>query len=133
MRIGRAIALLLLALGAYTTTWCSAQTVLMVTNTSTLSAEETSRRTQLQNWGFTVTTVVDSSAQATIDAAVAAATVVYVPETITDSDLTSKLRQAAIGIVYEEGGVDDDFGFSTTTGSSASATSINVTNVSHYI
>lgn len=95
---------------------CLAQNVLMITASGTLTAEETARQTQLQNWGFTVTTLEDSSAQGTIDTAVAAADVVYVPCTIEDWDLLYKLRTATKGVVTETPGLDTEFGFNTSDG-----------------
>lgn len=112
----------------------SAQTVLMFTDTSTLNAGETARRTQLQTWGFTVNTILDSASQATIDAAVAAADVVYIPCTVTDWELADKLRTCSKGVVCEERYLDDNFGLSTAPGwDTTSYTQISITNNTHEI
>jgi hypothetical protein len=93
-----------------------AQTVLMVTTDTSLNAEETARRKQLQNWGYTVTTVADNATQTVIDAAVATANVVYVPGTIDDWELLYKLRTTAKGVVTETPGLDTEFGYASADG-----------------
>jgi hypothetical protein len=103
---------------------CYAQNVLMVITGASLNTEETNRRTQLQNWGFTVTTVQDSAAQGTIDTAVAAADVVYVPCTIDDWELLYKLRTADKGVVTETPGLDTEFGYNTADGYTQSYNSL---------
>jgi hypothetical protein len=112
---------------------CPAQTVLMVITGASLNSEETARRTQLQNWGFTVTTVQDSAAQGTIDTAVAAADVVYVPCTIDDWDLLYKLRTAAKGVVTETPGLDTEFGYNTADGYTMSYNSLEGVVNSHQV
>jgi hypothetical protein len=109
---------------ALSATCCHAQNVLMVITGASLNSEETARRTQLQNWGFTVTTVQDSAAQGTIDTAVAAADVVYVPCTIDDWELLYKLRTAAKGVVTETPGLDTEFGYNTADGYTQSYNSL---------
>jgi hypothetical protein len=103
--------------------------VLLVISSSTINASESSRRTSFQGWGHTVTLIEDSSSQASFDAAVASADVVYVPATIQDWDLLYKLRTATCGVVAETPGLDTEFGFSTSDGYTESATQLlNVVN-----
>ena len=95
----------------------SPNTVLMViANSDSLTREETTIKTQFQNWGYTVTTVWDNDAQANFDAAVAACDVVYIPSTIQELELMSKLRTATKGVVSAERYEDVYTGFSTQLG-----------------
>jgi hypothetical protein len=107
----------------------NAADVLLVISSSTINASESSRRTSFQGWGHTVTLIEDSSSQASFDAAVASADVVYVPATIQDWDLLYKLRTATRGVVTETPGLDTEFGFATSDGYTESATQLlNVVN-----
>jgi hypothetical protein len=133
MRFGRALIDSLLLALVLVNASVHAQTILMVTATSTLSSEETARRTQLQSWGFTVTTVVDSDSQATIDAAVALADAVYVPCTIEPWDLLYKLRTAAKGMVTEIPDLDTEFGYATADGYTQSWNTLEGVNNTHSV
>src|SRR5262245_44739476 len=79
-----------------------AVTVLMVTDgNGTLTSNESAYKSYLESLGYTVPTVWDGAAQGTIDAAWAAAHVVYVPYSVTDWELADKLRLCTKGIVSE--------------------------------
>lgn len=111
----------------------SGKNVLMVTDgNGVLNAAETSRRSQLQSWGHTVTTVWDGATQSAINSALANIDVVYVPVTVTDWELGYKLRTTTAGVVNEERYLDEEFGFSDNPGwDNASFTQIVVTNNTH--
>lgn len=111
-----------------------AVTVLMVTNNNgSLTSEESARRTQFQNWGYTVTTVWDNAAQAIYDTALASAHVVYVSEEVSDGQVSTKLRLATIGVVSEDRNLDNEIGFTTSNGGTSDGTQINLTDNSHAI
>ncbi|MAT69753.1 MAG: hypothetical protein CMJ58_09535 [Planctomycetaceae bacterium] len=105
--------------------------LLMVISGSTPNSMESGRQSQVESWGYTVTTIQDSSSQAAFDSAVASADVVYVPGTIQDWDLLYKLRTASCGVVTETPGLDTEFGFATSDGYTISETQIYITDASH--
>ncbi len=101
------------------------QNVLLVTaNDGSLTSEESARRSSFQSWGLTVSTIWSGASQATFDATYATTDLAYVPEDVTSDTLNVKLRLAPYGVINEENLLDDDFGFSDTTGSERSATQI---------
>ncbi len=111
-----------------------AVTVLMVTNNNgSLTAEESARRTQFQNWGYTVTTVWDNASQAVYNAALASANVVYVSEEVSPNQVAYKLRTTTLGVVSEERKLDLELGFATSDGTTNNGTQINITNNTHPI
>lgn len=110
-----------------------AANVLLVIQNSTIGAEETARRTQFQAWGHTVTTIEDNASQATFDTAIAAADVVYIPTTVQEWELTTKVKAATKGVVCEERYLDIEMGFSTTDGWDASHTNTEVLVNSHAV
>jgi hypothetical protein len=114
---------------------CPAITLLMVTDgNGSLTTAEDLRKSQLESLGYTVTTVWDNASQPTIDAAIAAAHVVYVPFSVNDSEVGYKLRTCTKGVVNEERLLDDEFGLSTQGGiDNSSYTSINITDNTHFI
>lgn len=103
----------LVAASLFTATTRAAVVLMVVDDSGTYNTQESARKTQLEAWGHTVTNVWDNAAQGTIDSAVAAADVVYVPSTIDDWELLYKLRTAAKGVVTETPGLDQEFGFAT--------------------
>lgn len=108
-------------------------TALLVTKTSTLATDETFLRTQMQSWGYTVNTIVDSDSQANFNAAVALADVVYVPYTVDATDIAYKLRTVTIGIVSESPGLDQEFGIGSGDGYTQSWHSIYDVTANHPI
>ncbi len=107
--------------------------VLLIIDGSTLTSEESARKTQFETWGFTVSTLEDSSAQASYDAAFALNDVVYITEEVAASSVTTKARLTTLGVVNEEIQLNDDLGIATVGGSESSNANINVTNNSHSI
>ncbi|HMO86580.1 MAG TPA: hypothetical protein PKC18_16840, partial [Lacipirellulaceae bacterium] len=62
----------------------AAQTLLMLTDANgSLSTGEATRKSQLEQWGYTVTPLWDGASQAAYDAAVAQADAVVIPSTVT--------------------------------------------------
>jgi hypothetical protein len=110
-----------------------AANVLLVISSSTINASESARKTSFEGWGHTVTTIEDSSSQASFDTAVASANVVYVPGTIQDWDLLYKLRTAACGVITETPGLDTEFGFTTSDGYTESGTQLLVVDDTHEV
>lgn len=98
-----------------------------------LDSVDVSKRTAFQGWGYQVTPITAAKAKTALDAAAALAHVVYISEKISSSDLTSKLKTTAIGVVSEEGYLNDDFGLTSTDGPGHSGSHIVITDNSHYI
>lgn len=124
--------LLLLALlaGALDAT---AANVLLVTGSGTLTSDESARRTQFQTWGHTVTTIVDSDTQTNFNTAMAAVDVVYIPMTVQEWEVGTKVKTTTKGVVCEERYLDIEMGFSTADGWDASHNNTEVLNNSHSV
>lgn len=130
----RLLTVLSISLALATAPASAANVLMVVDQTSGLTSEETARVTTLQGWGHTVAVIEDGDSQANYDVAVAAADVVYVPEEIKDSDLGFKVREAIIGVVWEEPGIDDQMGAASLGGEDNQySASINITDNSHAI
>lgn len=117
------------------TTSGGGKTVLLVTQNPTIGSEESSRKSQFESWGYTVTTIEDSSSQALYDTALASADVVYVPYSAVGSAVSSKLRTVGIGVVYEAvSNLDYEFGLSNGGANGGSPnTTVDLTNTTHAI
>jgi hypothetical protein len=124
--------LLLLALlaGALNATGAN---VLLVTGSGTLTSDESARRTQFQTWGHTVTTIVDSDTQTNFNTAMAAVDVVYVPMTVQEWEVGTKVKTTTKGVVCEERYLDIEMGFSTADGWDASHTQSEILINSHSV
>ena len=84
----------------------------VVTDDSNPTAQESTRQTLMQSWGFTVTLIRASESQSVFDEAVANVDAAYVSEEINDAELGTKLKDATIGAVNEDIQLYDEFGFS---------------------
>jgi hypothetical protein len=108
-------------------------TVLMVViNPTTLVPMDAYKKALFESWGYTVSVVGESSNQSTYDAAIAAADVVFISETVNASQVGTKLANASIGVVSQDGIYNNALGIASgNTWTVASA--INVSDTSHYI
>lgn len=116
----------------YTDGWAT-QKLLFVHNNLSLTSQEVLRRDQVMEWGYEVTLVHDLDSQSTYNTALADVDVAYVPEEVSVNDVSYKLREATAGVVLEDYGLHDEFGFSTNGGGESYSTTINITDNSHYI
>lgn len=108
--------------------------LMVVPSASSTSSEDDARRSQFVDWDYQVTLIDDSDSQDTFNNAVADVDVVYIPEYVGSSTVNTKLRDAPIGVVYEENHLNDSFGMATTDGPSYSGyAQINVTDDAHFI
>jgi len=112
---------------------CSGANVLLVTQGASADAEETSRQTAFEGWGHTVTTIQDSSDQATFDASLGSSDLVYVPHTIQHGELGYKLRTATCGVVNEHINLEAEFGFTSGDGYTQSWHTIDAVDNSHAV
>jgi hypothetical protein len=106
--------------------------LLVVADKTTPSAQDAVKRTLIQSWGYTVALIEATEPQASFDAAAAAASVAYISEEITSTDLGAKLTGAAIGVVNDEDALSDNLGIASTFGLYTSAT-IDITDNGHYV
>lgn len=98
--------------------------LLFVTETSTLSTQETLREQSFESWGYQVDTIEDSESEANFLTALEDVDVVYVAQSADEGSLAYKLRTTKKGIVHE--GVsswDDNVGWTTSTGGNANTCS----------
>lgn len=129
----RAVGCLLLAALCLAPAPVRAANVLLVTGSSTLTSDETARQTAFQGWGHTVTTIVDSDSAANFNTAMAAVDVVYVPMTVQEWELTTKVKTTTKGVVCEERYLDVEMGFSTADGWNANHNQTEVLVNSHAV
>lgn len=106
--------------------------VIFVTNNAAPAASESDTAGLIESWGFTTTMIEDAAPQGDYDTAVAGHDVVYVAEGVSQSDLGTKLKTAAIGVVFGERDFHDEFGVSENDGD-YNDTQIDVTDSTHYI
>lgn len=107
--------------------------LLAVGNAGSPSADDLLRKATFRGLDYNVTLIDDGDAQATYDSAVAANDVVYVSESVQSSELATKLLDAPIGVVIEEGYAYDVFGLTTTDVSASAESRIDVQSYDHYI
>jgi type II secretory pathway pseudopilin PulG len=112
----------------------SAGSLLMVVpSPASLNAQDSSKKTLIESWGYTVTLIDDSDSQANIDAAAAANNVIYVSASISGGALADKLTGSPTPIVNEFSGKLDNFGFASNTGSTTTTDTFTSSNAAHYI
>lgn len=106
--------------------------LLVVVNSSALDAQESAKRTLFQSWGYAVSLISESATQAQFDAAVRAASVAYISETVTSGNVSTKLTSATIGVITEESSLSDELGMSTSM-TTFTGNTVNIINTTHYI
>lgn len=95
------------------------------------TAQERLRINLMESWGYQVNLINHQQAQADFDDAVADANVAYVPVSVNDTYLDTKLRFATIGIVIEK--MMTQFGISDGWLSRGNRDEIDIIDNSHYI
>jgi fibro-slime domain-containing protein len=106
--------------------------LLVTPNAASLTAQDSAKRAMFQGWGMLVTPFTANSTQAQYDAAVATVDVVYVSEEVTETDVSTKLRSAPIGVVCEDRPLNTQMGFSSS-GADVNATTIQIADNTHEI
>ncbi|MDH3452961.1 MAG: DNRLRE domain-containing protein, partial [Gammaproteobacteria bacterium] len=107
--------------------------LMVVANPGGLTTQEATRRTLIESFDYTVTLIDDDDTQAAFDTAVAASDVAYVPPSVSDVSLGSKLVGAGIGVVNEQPALVDEFGFGAQGSVWKSRDEIDVLDNTHYI
>jgi hypothetical protein len=104
----------------------------VVTNSASLTAQETARRTMFQDIGYTVTNISATASQGTFDTNAAANDLAYISEEITSTDLNTKLKGKSLGILNEEPALADDFAVASAYGN-FSYNALTIESNTHYI
>ena len=108
--------------------------MLLLTNSSgSLTPVESTLKTLMESSGYTVNTIWDGDSQANFTAAFANNDVVYVPGSVSASDVSNKLRTAQIGVVNELAAFMDELGLCSSNGTTTTASSLSISTNSHYI
>jgi Tfp pilus assembly protein PilX len=113
--------------------------LLVVPDSTSLGTQGTARKALLVGWGYTVTLISETATQSAVDAALASLVTgttnaaVYIAANCTATNVAAKFKSAAVGVVNEVGLLADDFGITSADATSASASSISITNNTHYI
>jgi type II secretory pathway pseudopilin PulG len=105
----------------------------VVPDENNLASVDVNSKTAFQGWGYQVTAITASRPQAELQAAAALNDVIYISETFMSGDLNSKLKTTAVGVVSEEGFLNNDFGLASADGPAFSGSQIVITDNSHYI
>jgi len=106
--------------------------LLVVSDSSALTSQETAKRSLIQGWGYTVNVIFDTASQAAFDAAVLTSSIAYITETVVSSSVSTKLSNAPIGIVTKVSALSDELGISESM-TTFSDNTVNIINTSHYI
>ena len=77
------------------------------------TAQEQLRIDLMESWGYQVNLISASDTQANFDTAIANNRVAYIPQDVLSTNLGTKLANAPIGVVNEEGDQVDELGFAT--------------------
>jgi hypothetical protein len=131
----RATAALALAAGLWAASPASAAVgtiMFVVVNSASLDAQETAKKTLMEGWGYTVVPISATASAGTFNTAALTSSCAYISETVTSTDLNTKLKNTTMGVVSEEPALVDDFEFSSNY-TMFNGTAINVTNTTHYI
>ena len=104
----------------------------VVADPLSLDADDSAKRTQFENWGFTVNLIDDASTQSEFDSATADNDVVFISESIDTSVLSTELVNTTTGVVLEEHNLSDEFDLINNTGQ-FDFTDLSVVDDSHYI
>ena len=110
----------------------SGSVLFVVDDAGDLDAADTERLSLLEGWGYSVDLISDGDNQAAFDAAVAGVSVAYVSDSVSPFSLWDKLSDVTIGVVYENGDLNNTFGIATSSAQTVGER-ITVTDNTHFI
>ena len=87
--------------------------LLVVNKDFAMTPVELALQATLESWGYSVTPISDNRSQAEFDTQVALHDVVYVSETVVASQIGTTLTNIPIGVVSEEGNLNDELGIAS--------------------
>ena len=107
--------------------------LLLTDNSGSLTTAESTLKTLIESAGYTVNTLWDGDSQANYTAAFANNDVVYIPSSVSATDIGNKLRDCPIGVVNEIAAYMDELGLCSSTGTTTTRHPITISTNSHYI
>ena len=110
----------------------SGNVLMVVQDKTSPDSHEISQQSLLESWGYSVNLISDDDPQATYDSAFGGNDVVYMTGSAIVTQVGTKLSNAPIGVVNNNGQLNDELGISSTRGRPI-GTGIDVTDNSHYI
>ncbi len=110
----------------------SGKVLMVVINPTTLVAEDAFKKALFESWGYAVDVISESANKSTYDGAIATSDVVFISGTVNSAQVGTKLVNATIGVVSQDGDYNADLGFSSGSASPVGST-INISDNSHYI
>lgn len=113
-------------------TVASARVLMIVGNPASLTALEQSRKALIETWGWSVNTLAGNSTVEAYTAALTDVHVVYVPDDGGSNIAGARLVSAEMGVVFEDGDMNDELGLATDQ-TSYSGDTIRVVDPTHYI
>ena len=106
--------------------------LMVVVDPSTLVEADQKASDLFESWGYTVSFVSESANQATYDALTAVSDVVFISETVNSNQVGSKLVNASIGVVSQDGDYNADLGLATGAAQKVGR-SVDIVETDHYI
>ena len=110
----------------------SGNVLMVVQNASNPDAHETLQQALLESWGYSVELISDNASPTAFDTAFGTNDVVYMTGSADPPMVDTKLTNAPIGVVSNNGGLNDELGISSTKARPI-GTGIDVIDTSHYI
>jgi hypothetical protein len=104
------------------------QNVLFVVGASGSNASDLAISNRLQGLGYPVQMILDTPSNATN---ANGKRLVIVSSTVSSGNVTNKFRDVAVPVINWETGLQDDFGFATSSGNANNQTTLNLTNPDH--
>ena len=111
----------------------SGSILLTVADATSLPPQDAYKKRLFESWGYTVDVIDDDASAAEFDAAIAANDVVYISDSSVSATVGTKVRDAVIGVVSEEGALNDELGLATGYANPVLGDSIDVVDPAHYI
>jgi len=106
--------------------------LMVVAQADDLTSAEQSRVDLIEGWGWTVNTIRGSASAAEYETAMEDAHVVYVPDDGGTGLVGTRLIDASMSVVFEDGDMNDELGLATSH-TSYTGTTIRIVDISHYI
>jgi hypothetical protein len=97
-----------------------------------LHSDDEKRIKKIESWGFTVFVLSGNASTADWATQLNKAAAVYVPGSVADDQISKRLYDATVGVVFETASLRDESGFGQKM-SSSSATDIDLENTNHFI
>ncbi len=110
----------------------SGNLLMVVISPTVLAAEDQKAKDLFESWGYTVSVISESANQSTYDALIANNDVVFISETVNSNSVGTKLVNAPIGVVSQDGDYNPDLGLAP--GASLKVgNAIDIVSTDHYI